>query len=249
LGPSLRRLVVLAAILVLAGCGASVLPEVHSDAERLKVARDLMEHRHYPQAIDLLKAFAGASSGSADVDEAIYLLGTCYLRTHDWAMASAEFERLLRDYPESDSAGSASFEIAEALFGQARPPDFDQEYTLKALDQWQKYLGDFPGHWRNGEARMKIAMVRTRLGNKLLKTARLYLKLKLPGPARVYFTRVSVEYGDVGLAGEAQLGLALCDVREGKRADAIERLKQVEAQFAGESVAAEARRERARLEH
>ena len=115
----------------LAGCGASVLPAVHSEAERLTLARRLMQQHHYANAIDLLKGYIDTNAGSADIDAAIYLLGECYLRTKDWALASTEFERLLRDYPESDSGGAASFGLGDALFGQARGPDFDQEETTK----------------------------------------------------------------------------------------------------------------------
>ena len=173
------------ALLLLAGCGAHVLPEVHSDAERMALAHQLMSQRHYDQAIELLKSYVAVGAGSADVDQAIELLGECYLLRKEWPLASTEFERLLRDYPESDSAGSASFGIGEALFGQARPPDFDQEYTTRAVEQWQTYLRQYPGHWRNGEATMRLERARHQLAVKLINNARLYLKLGLAGPARL----------------------------------------------------------------
>ena len=64
------------------------------------------------------------------MDEAIYLLGHCYLRSKDYPNAQVEFERLLRDYPESDSSGSAAYRLGEALRGQSRPADFDQDFTM-----------------------------------------------------------------------------------------------------------------------
>jgi outer membrane protein assembly factor BamD len=233
---------------VLAGCGASVLPSVHSEAERLDLARRLYARGEYTTAADLLKTFIGSSAGSSDVDEAIYLLGECYLKTKDWVSAGAEFERLLRDYPESDSAASASFRLGEALFGQARPVDFDQEFTNKALAQWQGYLRDYPGHWLNPEAERRLAMTRHRLASKLMSTAHLYLKLKLGGPARVYYTRVVEEYADTGYLGEARFGIAMCDLWFGDRMMAIERLRQIETDFPGQPIAQRAAHERKRLE-
>src|SRR5437762_3189444 len=235
------------ALLLLAGCGAHVLPEVHSDAERMALAHQLMSQRHYDQAIELLKSYVAVGAGSAEVDQAIELLGECYLLRKEWPLASTEFERLLRDYPESDSAGSASFGIGEALFGQARPPDFDQEYTTRAVEQWQTYLRQYPGHWRNGEARMKLERARHQLATKFLNNGRLYLKLGLVGPARIYYSRVEQEFADTGALGEAWIGLAMCDAKQGKKDDAIERLKRVEAEFPGQPIAAKAERERARL--
>jgi outer membrane protein assembly factor BamD len=234
--------------LVVAGCGASVLPAIHSEAERLSVARRLHDQHQCPAAIELLKSYIAANGGAADVDEAIYLLGDCYLEQKDWVAAAAEFERLLRDYPESDSSGAARFQLGESQFRQSRPPDFDQEYTLKALEEWQRYVLDYPGHWRNAAAQRRILEARTRLADKLVRTGVLYLQLKLPESARVYFRKVTTEYPDTVMAPRAELGLAMCDVQQGKRTEAIEQLKSIEARFAGQPEAQRAARERKRLE-
>lgn len=238
----------LALALALSGCAGHVLPAIHSDAERLRIARELHDRGHYGEAIELLKAYTTSASGTAQVDEAIYLLADSYLRQKEWASAQSEFERLLRDYPESDSAATASFRLGEALYGQSRGPDFDQEYTLKALQQWQSYLRDNPGHWLNGEAQSRITQSRTRLAEKLLHNGNLYLKLRLFRPARVYFRKVIDDYPETAAAAQALLGLALCDAREGRRAEAIEQLRQVEARYAGQEIATRAARERKRLE-
>ena len=233
---------------LLAGCAASTLPAVHSETERFELARRMMEQRRWVSAAELFKSYIENNPGAADVDRAVYLLGMCYLRNREWALASTEFERMSRDYPESDSTASASFRLGEALYAQARPPDFDQEYTTKALDQWQKYLRDYPAHWLNGEAEQRMLLARSKLATKLIHTGELYLRLKLPGPARGYFERVVQEYGDTLLLGLALLGEALCDARQGRPDPAIERLKDIESRFAGQAVAVSAARERARLE-
>lgn len=253
MSPRLTRAALAAALSLslaaaLVGCAGSVLPVVRSEAERLTVARSLMEQKKWVSATEMLKGFVDNNAGSADVDQAIYLLGECYLRTKEWASAGVEFERLTRDYPESDSTPAAAFRLGEALYGQARPADFDQEYTNKALDQWQSYLRTYPGHWLNAEAERRIALAQGRIGSKLLDTGRLYLKLKLAGPARVYFQRVDQDYGDTALGSEARVGLALCDALQGQRDKALEELRQVETQSAGQPAAAQAARERARLE-
>ena len=233
---------------VLVGCGAGVLPQVHSEPERFATARRLSERGHYAEAIELLKTYVANNGGSADVDAALYLLGECYLRSKEFASAALEFERLVRDYPESDSSGSASFRLGEAFWGQSRGPDFDQEYTLKALGQWQSYLRGYPGHWLNAQARGRVFTARTRLATKLVNTGNLYLKLRLIKPARVYFQLVVNEYADTPRIADALLGTAMCDARQGRRAEAIEQLRKVEAQYPGQAAAVRAARERQRLE-
>ncbi len=248
----LQRGLSLAGVAVLAslvwGCSASTIPSVHSEPERMTLARRMMEQRRWASASELLKSYIQNNPGSGEVDEAVYQLGICYLRQKDWALAANEFERMSRDYPESDSTPSASFRLGEALYAQARPPDFDQEYTTRAIEQWKTYLRDHPGHWLNPEAERQELMARSRLATKMIATGDLYLKLNLPGPARVYYQRVVDDYSDTLLLGRALLGEAMCDVRQKQNDLAIERFREVEQRFAGQPVAIEAARERSRLE-
>jgi outer membrane protein assembly factor BamD len=234
---------------LLASCGGHILPTIRSDADRVSVARQMMGEHEYGDAIELLKPYTTSGGGAADVDQAIYLLADCYLKTHDYALAATEFERLLNDYPESDSSGAASFRLGEAYFGQGRTPDFDQEFTIKAIEQWQRYLHDYPGHWLNPEGERQLLAARGRLAKKLLNTARLYFKLRLFEPSRVYFQRVVDEYGDTGPMADARIGLALIDAEQGKRDEAIAALREIESQFPGQPVAQRAASERRRLEH
>jgi outer membrane protein assembly factor BamD len=233
---------------LLAGCGASTVPAVHSETERLSQGRRALERREYNVALELLKSYVANNAGGADVDQAIELLGETHLRIKEWGEAQAQFERLLRDYPESDSAAAASFRLGEALWGQSRGPAFDQEFTQKALEQWESYLREYPEHWQNAEAGKRRQSARDRLADKLDRAGNLYLKLRRAEPARIYFQRVLDEYADTAFAPDASLGLALADALAGRRDEALAALSDVETRFAGQAVALRAARERARLE-
>lgn len=243
-----RRLAALFLLASLAGCGASVIPSVRTDAERLETARRLAAEGERFAAIELLRNYVERNAGASDVDEAIYLLGECYLGQKEWASAQLEFERLLRDYPESDSSGSASFRLGEALFGQARGPDFDPEFTQRALTQWLEYRAGYPDHWRAAEGDRRILEARGRLAHKLMSNGQLYVRLRMAVPARTYFERIVKEFSDLPLAGQAEIGLAVCERLEGRKAEAIARLQRIEQEFAGTPAAAAARHERERTE-
>ena len=76
----------LAALLV--GCAAHVMQhEARGDAERLASARRQIARRDYVDAEELLKAFVANAGGQAQVDEAIFLLGDCYLQTRQYPLA------------------------------------------------------------------------------------------------------------------------------------------------------------------
>ncbi len=237
-----------ALVLLCSGCAAGALPPVTSDADRLSLARAYHERGNCDDAITLLKSYVTSASGSANVDEAIYLLGDCYVRTKEYASGAAELERLLRDYPESDSAAAAAFRLGDAYWGQARPAPFDQEQTMRALGQWQLYLHDYPTHWQNEQAKGRVARARERLAEKAVRNGQLYLKLGLRGPAKVYFRSVIQEFGDTPQALQAELGLALVEEREGDRRGALVRLERLIAEHPDTSVARRAMKERARVE-
>jgi outer membrane protein assembly factor BamD len=248
IGARIRVSLSLLLLVIIAGCGGSVLPQIHSETERLEVARRMMRDKDYVQAIELLKTYVANNVGSADVDEALYLLGESELKIKDWTAAQLDFERLLRDYPESDSSAAGLFRFGEAYYGQARGPDFDQEYTEKALEQWDRYKREFPDHWLQPEADRKIAEARSRLAAKYLKNGRLYMKLKLPEPARVYFLRVVNEFPESPQAADATIELALAEEQAGLKQEAIDRLRRVEETFPGKPIASRAAYERRRIE-
>ena len=244
--PLLAALAVLAALL--AGCGASTIPAVHSEPERLSLGRRALANQEYNVAIELLRSYVANNAGGADVDLAIEMLGEAHLRIKEWAEAQSQFERLLRDYPESDSAASGSFHLAEALWGQSRGPDYDQEFTRRALEQYQTYLGAYPGHRLNGAAEMSVQRAFERLSAKMADAGELYVKLQRPVPARAYFHRVLEEYPTTAAVPRAELGLALADALAGERDAAMGTLRELAVRYAGQPVGRRAGKELARLE-
>jgi len=226
----------------LAGCGASVLPQVMNDSARVPLARQLLDKGDAVLASEVLKAYAQSGAGNADIDQAVYLLGVAYLRQHEWVEAQTQFERVLREYPESDSASAASYRLGEALFGQARPADFDQEYTLKALAQWQAFVQQYPDHPFVAEADAQIAACRARLAHKLWRNGDVYRKQDLYEPAQFYFKAVIEQYSDTPVYGDALIGLALTDAKLGRKDTALVVLRDLAKKFDGKPLGDEAAR-------
>lgn len=232
----------------LAGCSASVLPQIHSDTGTMPVARRLFEKGDLLNVVALLTSYTTQQSGAADVDEALELLGRTRLRQREYALAEADLMRVLRDFPESDSAASAAYFMGEALLGQSRAADFDQEFTLKALQQWMDYRSNYPDHWRAAEAARRIAECRTRLATKLVHTGDLYVRLGQWEPARLYYRNMLNEYGDSPVAGDAVIGLAIVDARLGERDKALATLREIEAENPGTPLAIKAAKTRKQIE-
>jgi outer membrane assembly lipoprotein YfiO len=240
---------VAAAVGLIPGCGGSVLPQVHDDSGRLELARRLYAKGDAALAIEALAPFSTSGSGAADVDEAVFLLGLCHLKQSAYSEAQADFERLLRDYPESDSAPSAAFRQGEALWGQALGPDFDQEFTLRALDQWMQFRRDHPTHWLAPAAMRCIAKARARLATKLYRTGDLYVKLQEYAAARAYFHDLVTEYSDTPLYGDGMIGWAISSARIGERDTAQAVLKNVIVEYKGTALGWKAQRTLSEMKH
>jgi outer membrane protein assembly factor BamD len=244
------RIVLAAAALaaLAAGCGAAVVPQIMNESSRLPLARKLYEKGDYALAAEVLSKYEKSGGGSADIDQAVYLLGLTYLKQKEWTSAQAQFERMLRDYPESDSASASSYRLGEALFGQSRNSDFDQEFTLKALAQWESFVKGSPGDPLAPMAQERIGACRVRLARKLLRTGDVYLKQALYSPAKLYFRSILDDYADTPVYGDALIGMALTDARLGQKDSALTVLRGLEKDFAGKPLGATATKWREKVE-
>ena len=211
-----------------------MLPQIHDDSERVPLARRLLAKGDALSVIEVLKSYA-SRGGGADADQAVHLLGLAHLRTREWASAEIEFERVVREYPESDSATAAMVRLGDAYLGQSRGPDFDQTFTLKAQGQYEAFLRDAPASDPlRPVAEQRLGICRTRLATKLQRTGELYLKMHEWGPAQRYFQDVIDHYADTAPYGEALLGISVADVRLGQSEIAEARLRELAKQFADE---------------
>lgn len=243
-----RAVLAAAALAVfVAGCGAAVVPQIMNDSERLPLARKLADKGDYTLAAEVLKSYTQSGAGNADIDQAVYLLGVVQLRQKEWVEAQTHFERVLRDYPESDSAASASYRLGEAFFGQSRGSDFDQEFTLKALAQWEGFVKAAPEHPFAAAANARIAQCRERLARKLWRNGDVYYKQALYEPALVYFRSILSDYADTPAYGDALIGLALTDARLGRKDTALVVLQNLEKEFAGKPLGLAAGKWRAKV--
>jgi len=233
---------------LLAGCGASVVPQIHGDADRMTIARSLYLKGEYSMVVEMLSNWVTTGSGSADIDQAVHLLGLAYLHQKEFASAQVQFERMAHDYPESDSSRAAAYRLGEALYGQSRDYDFDQEFTLKALAQWRRVVEDEPGDDYGALAKLRVAECRAKLARKLWRTGDVYVKLNDYEPSLVYFRSVINEYGDTPVLGDALIGLAVADARLGRKDTALVVLRDLEQRFAGRELGVRAAQMRARVE-
>jgi len=214
-----------------AGCGGSLKEQKAgvADYERGKAAFDRSD---WFDAIADLKSYVEQYPGTEKTDDALYYLGEAYLRNKDYALASGQFDRLIRDFPQSPYQPDALFLLARCDDLSSRPTLLDQTETLRAIDRYRQFLDAYPEHAKAAEARGRVGALRARLAEKRFRNGRLYAKQHHDAAATFYLEGVLNEYGDTRWAGDAALILAEVYLRQGKREDAIAALRRIPADLA-----------------
>jgi outer membrane protein assembly factor BamD len=151
---------------------------------------------HYFDAVQKLEAFIDQHPGSVLVDQAIFTLGKADEAQKDWVMAATEFERLVRDFPESRSTCEAEFLLGRCYWRQSRPAPYDQSETRRALDQFQRFTARCPEHPAIGGADSLVGLARDRLAEKHYRAAELYRRRKAREAAVVYCDLIVAEFPD-----------------------------------------------------
>jgi outer membrane protein assembly factor BamD len=197
-----------------AGCGASIkeMPGGIADFERGKRSYD--EENWLDASLDL-KAFVEAYPGSERTDDALYFLGDAYFHMKDYALASGQFDRLLRDFPASVHEADASFLLARCDDLQSHPAKLDQTETERAITRYQAFLEAHPDHPRAPEAQERLKSLRSKLAEKRFLNGKLYKKLKHIDAAERYFKGIMQDFSDTRWAADAALALAEMFVEQG----------------------------------
>ncbi len=220
--PAHWLLPVLALGLGLGGCGTT-LPQSGIGGEGdFNRGETLYEQERYSETIPVLDAFRTEHPGSDHVDDAIFLLGMCHLKLGENALARDEFDRLLRDFPQTSHREEALYERALSWFDDARQPTLDPEPTQAALDAFQSYLKSYPDGKYKAEAQDYAHRCLDRLATKAYLNAETYVRLQHPEAAAIYFEKALKILPDFSHAGDALIWLAQDYERRGAESKARE---------------------------
>ncbi len=179
------------------GCGGGpTIQPVAQPADQLGVARAAIEKKDYRRAEELLKGYLDLNPVSTEAGEAHYLLGLIHYRRGEWPLAATEFAILINQFPDDVRVPDGRYHLALSFWRQSRPAPYDQEYTRRALSEFDRFLALYPEHPRAEEARKWRDEARERLAKKAFENGRLYYKLGFQGPARLYLLEVREQYAD-----------------------------------------------------
>jgi outer membrane protein assembly factor BamD len=192
-------------VLLAAGCAKRAretsLLGVEADWNR---AKTLYERERYSSAQKILREVTLNYSGSAIVDSAYFLLGMTSFELGDYLVAADEFERLVSRFPSSTLAGDANFYKAKSNFELSPSYSLDQDFTVKAFDDFQRFLEDYPDHALADSAYYFIDVCRNKMALKIFRAGELYFTLGQYASSALYADVVLANYYDTPFAERAQ---------------------------------------------
>ncbi|MBD3332755.1 outer membrane protein assembly factor BamD [candidate division GN15 bacterium] len=172
---------------------------------------DYYQRGKYQKAIEYLQTLTFNHPGDNMIDTAQYYLGLAYFSNDDYALAGAEFSRLISNFPASPYAPQAHLMRAVATFESApRHFGLDQTELREAIQMFEDFLVDFPESEAVADARAYIKKGKERLARKMYTSGIVYMRVRDPRAAKIYFQKVIDEYLDTeyGALATYQLGEA-----------------------------------------
>lgn len=202
--------------LSLFGCGGPPKTANMSSGQLYTLAKDKYDHKKYYRAIELFQTLVYSHAGEAIVDTAQYYLAMSYFGNEEYQLATAEFSRLLMNYPSSGFAEHAQFMKAAATF-QSAPKHFglDQTELKPAIEQLQDFITDHPESPYLADAKALMLKARTRLSRKLYQSAIVYFRVESYKAANIYLQKVVDDYLDTEFAPKSLFMIAEGELRMG----------------------------------
>jgi outer membrane protein assembly factor BamD len=138
----------------------------------------------------------------------------------EYIISAAEFSKLINNMPRSPLVPDAQFMLGESYYKMSPRAELDQEYTQKAIKEYQIFLEDYPQHKQREQVERKLIELREKLAEKQLLNAELYRKMREFRSSIIYYDIILERYYDTDFADNALYGKALAylNLNEFKRA-------------------------------
>lgn len=161
--------------------------EVSAERKGLQILTDLVEQ--FP-----FQPFAG---------DAIFQVGSWYMRNNLYEDADRFFRRLLRDYPESSWRSAAEYQIGAAAFSRLKGVDYDFGQLIEAERQFRRYLRLHPAGEYSNRCTENLVKIQGFRARRWLSVSRFYLGLERSDAARIYLRKILRDCPETPEAREA----------------------------------------------
>ena len=135
-----------------------------------------------------------------------------YLKEKDlYDEARDEFEKTMNDYPRSEWARAAQFQIAMADTKRSGNAQHEQKTTQLAIDGFKEFVKNHPESELTPQAKAQISRLHDREAENDFLIAKFYEKQKNFKSARVYYREIINKYADTAWGPKALMRLKVVE--------------------------------------
>ncbi len=197
-------------LFIFMSCGPGIKKENLSAEDYFEYAKGLLDDGKCLKAQTEFTLITLKFSGNPIVDDAQFYLAESHLKCEEYLIAVAEYQKLVSDYPESPYVEKAFYKIGESFFNLSQRPELDQEFTIKALRQFQNFIEAYPNNEYRNDAEHKLFDLRVKLAKKQLLGGNVYRKMGIFDSAVIYYNILLEKYYDTPQAEEAMFWKGEC---------------------------------------
>jgi outer membrane protein assembly factor BamD len=197
-------------ILIVFSCASKKIKGDLTAEERLEIAKELFDNKKYYDAKQQLTILTYSHRGSAVADEAQFYLAECHYELKEYILAISEYQRLVNAYQNSEYIDDAEYKLGMSYFELSPSAGLDQDYSLKAIAHFQRFLEDYPNSSLRPKVEKAYSTTRDKLAKKEFDNGALYRKMGYYEAAIVYFDGVLVSFYDTKYAEKASFWKAEC---------------------------------------
>ncbi len=193
-------------IVILAGllaCSSEDATRQMSAEERYRFGMSYYHDGDFLEAIEELKIVTIQFGGTQWADDAQYYMAEARYMREEFVLAAYEYDVLIRTMSTSEFVRLARYRKATCYYNLSPSYNLDQQYTRKAIDEYQLFLEFFPTDTLAVYAENRISEMNTKLARKDYESGIIYLKMGYNKSATYYFDLVLEKFHDTEYAEPA----------------------------------------------
>ena len=216
---------------LLVNCGSKSIHIEEDLTPNFNKAMKFFNRGKYPQAKEEFNYIIMTDPGSKLANESQYYKGESLFQMKEYNEAWITFERYARFTNDINKIEKSRYRICECAIYETNSYQRDQKQTMRALDQLQMFIEDFPQSGMIQDAEKSITELRIKLAKKDYEIGRLYLKLDEYEAALIYFRSVLNNYYDTDFADDARIGIILTHILNNNRQGAVNYFNAEKSRF------------------
>ena len=123
-----------------------------------------------------------------------YKIGLFFMEKGEYLEARDEFEKVINDYPDSEWAKAAKFQIASSDSKRSTDAGYDQKITEAAVEEFQGFVEAYPDAELSEHAKDQISELKEKEAQNHFMVAKFYEKQKNYKSAKIYYKMIIDDY-------------------------------------------------------